>query len=130
GAATRIRWCAMSRGPGRTMRRIAEVLADARTVEPWPVWMTVYGLTRRVYEVEYVTRAQVEPVRRACKRSAALDDWWLLLDVPPHTGVTGRAERAIGAARLKPSDPVQAELWEAWCHAPPVVKDKHPCMSQ
>jgi hypothetical protein len=114
----------MSRGPGRVQRAICEALQDARTDEPWPVWMTVYGLAQRVFEVEYVTRAQVEGVRRACKASEAIEYWYAHLNVPTRHSLTGSAQRWIGKARLVP-DPAEAVIAEAWFGAPPIVTGAH-----
>lgn len=114
----------MSRGPGRVQRGICEVLGAARTDEPWPVWMTVYGIAQRVFEVEYVTRAQVESVRRACKAAEAVEYWYAHLNVPTDHSCTGRAERWIGKARLIPT-PAEAVLAEAWFDPPPRVRAAH-----
>lgn len=55
----------MSRGAGWTMIAVEAHLSPERR--------TIHDLAARVYGVHSVTRAQVEAVRRACKRLAQLD---------------------------------------------------------
>lgn len=42
----------MSRGPGKIQRAVHELLESARTVEPWPVYMSAIGLARLIHRTE------------------------------------------------------------------------------
>lgn len=63
----------VSRGPGKIQRAVYEVLASARTVEPWPVYMSAIGLAHLIHRTEAPSAAQVETVRRACRTSVRLE---------------------------------------------------------
>ncbi|WP_143053700.1 hypothetical protein [Streptomyces sp. 2112.2] len=105
----------MSRGPGKTQRAICDLLAFARSVEPWPVFMSAIALARHVYRTESPSTGQLETVRRACRTSPALerDTSWALVPAASRWDTNFRVDRPLLVARLAASA-TEDWLWRAY----------------
>lgn len=92
----------VSRGPGKTQRAICDLLAFARSVEPWPVFMSAIGLARRVYRTESPSAGQLETVRRACRTSVSLEraTSWALVPASSRWDSDYRVDRPLLVVRL------------------------------
>lgn len=120
-----MRWCgpkrlnaygaSVSRGPGKTQRAIHDLLAFARTVEPWPVYMSAIGLARLVYRTESPSAGQLETVRRACRTSPVLerDTSWALVPAPSRRDPDHRVDRPLLVVRLA-ATAAEDWLWRAY----------------
>ena len=110
----------MSRGPGKIQTSLVTMLRVFRTIEPWPVWCTAFGLTRLIYATEQPTAAQIESVRRACHTAKDLETTQLLIDVPSEYSLadSGSVQRYMLVVRSIPTD-TQQWLWEAYLSAVP-----------
>jgi hypothetical protein len=105
----------VSRGPGKIQRGICELLAFARTVEPWPVYMSAIGLTRLIYRTESPSAGQLETVRRACRTSSALerDTSWALVPASSRWDPDHRVDRPLMVVRLA-ATAAEDWLWRAY----------------
>ncbi|MFJ6617351.1 hypothetical protein ACIQOW_07180 [Kitasatospora sp. NPDC091335] len=57
----------MTQSYGPVQRKILAALTSARTVEPYPIWMTWRGLAARVYGRTYAVASDIANVRRAAR---------------------------------------------------------------
>ncbi|MGV9386145.1 hypothetical protein ACWDRB_60795 [Nonomuraea sp. NPDC003707] len=105
----------MSRGTGKIQRAVYELLASARTVEPWPLYMSAIGLARRIHRTETPSAAQLETVRRACRTSALLEraTTWATVPAASPWDADYRVNRPLLIARLTATE-AEDWLWRAY----------------
>ncbi|MFI9366076.1 hypothetical protein ACIG5E_34250 [Kitasatospora sp. NPDC053057] len=90
----------MSRGPGAVQRAITDRLAEVRTSEPWPPFLTARSLAQTVYGVVEPTHAQLVAVRRACQRHPGVDTVQMEMAVPVDRPTRQSVARYVAVASL------------------------------